>query len=219
MALPTAIKPVAVSPNNAYHFPRQQQVPLHTHPNMPRPETLPQHLHSQTPGMKRTFTMASVSPENPTGPSVAGSARRKSSLNSRSEEEPEPAPEELTTKGRKRKRLAKACSACHVSIFNACGAIILTCRKTNVVAMVSPHAQIASFHHGLAYTSMQQARSFRRRGRGRARGRRPVRLPPRRINFRTPMPGKQSSPRHPVARGFSSTPSMQSTAMCRSALS
>lgn len=30
---------------------------------------------------------------------------------------PELDKEELTTKGRKRKRLAKACSACHVSIF------------------------------------------------------------------------------------------------------
>jgi hypothetical protein len=57
--------------------------------------------------------------------------------------------DELTTKGRKRKRLAKACSACHVSLFRSNMADV---RKTSDDVTVSTHVPTASSHRKSACT-------------------------------------------------------------------
>jgi hypothetical protein len=69
--------------------------------------------------------------------------------------------EELTTKGRKRKRLAKACSACHVStnqLTPPCLDLKLTqYRRTSVVVMASDRAPTASSQRVPASMSMPKA--------------------------------------------------------------
>ena len=79
--------------------------------------------------------------------------------------------DELTTKGRKRKRLAKACSACHVGYYFLVNSLVsLTvfppCRRTSADAMGSHPVPTVNSRQDHVFTSMRRASRSRPHARG-----------------------------------------------------
>lgn len=110
-ALPSHIHP-APSPSHSQH--------THSHPP---PQVLDRTYDRHSANMTRhdsyQFGSSSTQPRAPPPlRSVQSYADSPTSSNKRSADKDDP--DELTTKGRKRKRLAKACSACHVSLSVFC---------------------------------------------------------------------------------------------------
>lgn len=169
--------------NASPRHPLSHTITLHgklAHPPMHRSDSMPQG-YAPRPGMIRTLTTPALAAMgSPSGlgkefklNSPVGSAKIGES--SRKIEEDR---EDLTTKGKKRKRLAKACSACHVSAprtdSHSCSILLSSItllpslirltvsRRTNAGVTALLHAQTANSPQGHACTSTRLERSSHR---------------------------------------------------------
>ena len=127
----------------------------YAHPSLHRSDSMPGHMHIR-PDMPRNMSTP-ASGEFMISNAV-GMARPTDWRNEEEERE------ELTTKGRKRKRLAKACSACNVRLSPppqpSRGSVHLADdRKTSVDATVSPLVPTANSPRDPACMSTRKAKS------------------------------------------------------------